>query len=264
MKKNIILLLSIAFAQIFFAQNSAVEQTPKSRSGWFDIQVVQHFGLNNWSDVSYVNKGFQGKSLTEFRGIMNIAGRYWGVFADMGIGVMPEPKFETSGIDQLPMPNNGTKYYVRDVLNNSVSSGSKAHFKMTFGLSGNIPVDENLTIMPYLGVGFMTMQQRECVVLLKEEGSNMQYNARYIWNCKETNEDYDSKKNPGYLNVRLNFKRKISEKTNLLLGLEYTHFLHTVDFYAHYSNSFNANIERKINVEGNRMNMLGISVGLSF
>jgi hypothetical protein len=136
---------------------------------------------------------------------------------------------------------------------------------MTLGLFGKIPANEKLSVMPYFGIGFLTMQQRKYEVILKEQGSNMQYQTLYVWNCKHGNEyGYDKPTHPAYIVGRLNFKYKFSQKSSLLLGLEYTWFLNTLDFYGRYTNTFKANIQRDFNEKGEKMNMLGISVGISF
>ncbi|MDR2907741.1 MAG: hypothetical protein LBU91_07125 [Bacteroidales bacterium] len=264
MKKTIILLFSIAFAHAVCAQDTATNV----QQDFFSFQLVQHVGLNDWSSMGYAKRGFPDKGLTELRTTMTVTGKYWGCFMDMGIGVMGGPKLNASDITQMPMPNSGTQYYLRDVITEQGMTGASVHFKMAAGFTGNIPINEDLMLKPYVGIGFITMPQRKYEVLLKEAGSNMEYRTSYIWNCE--NDAYGNgnasgdRTTPGYLNLRLNLKYKVSEKTNLLVGLEYTNFLTGMDFFAHYSNVFNANIERNISVVGNRMNMLGLSVGLSF
>jgi hypothetical protein len=46
--------------------------------------------------------------------------------------------------------------------------------------------------------------------------------------------------------------------------MEYTWFLNTLDFYGRYTNTFNANVQRDFIVKGEKMNMIGVSVGISF
>jgi len=259
MKKNILLLLTIALAYSLSAQNNHLA----GKKSGFDLQIVQHVGLNPWSSADYANDGFPSPELTEFRGVFNLYPDHpIGAFIDMGIGVMPAPNMRSLSLDRIPMPYNGTQYYLRDVLSQSGNGNASVHFKMTLGFFGNIRNNERLTIMPYLGVGFLTMPQRSYEVLLKEQGSNMQYQGIYGWNSKGTDE-YGSIPSPGYLTGRLNFKYKLS-KASLLLGLEYTWFMNTLDFYGKYTNVFNANIQRDFSAKGDNMNMLGISVGISF
>ena len=260
MKKVIISILVIALMQSLLAQNSSVEYKKK----WFDLQIAQHLGLSQWSNADYVNRGLPSTALTEFRGIGNLLFTpNIGVFADLGIGIMPAPEMRSFNLDRMPMPNNGTQYYLREMLSDGGGGNASAHFKMTFGLFGAIQSSENLTIMPYFGVGFLTMPQRRYEVLLKEHGSNMQYRTTYIWNYNIDEYD-DTAVTPGYLTGRLNFKYKLANNANLLFGLEYMWFLNSLDFYGKHTNTFNANIERDFSVNGNKINMLGISVGLSF
>ena len=253
MKKIITSLFSIVLTYTLSAQN---ENTSKIR-GWFDFQASQHIGLNQWINIGYVNDGLPGTSLTEFRGVLNLLDKHFGFFADMGIGIMPAPKMKSLDLSRMPMPHHGTQYFLRETLQETDKNSASAHFKMTFGLIGKIPTNkENLTIMPYLGLGFLTMPKRTYDVVLKENGSNMQFQTTYIWNHNDN--EYNNNSPLGYLNGRLNFKYR-----NILLGLEYTWFFSTIDFYARHTNTFNANIERDFNVKGNKLNTLGISVGIS-
>lgn len=106
MKKITILLLAIALTHTLSAQNNIVERK-KIR---IDFQIAQHLGLNQWSNVGYVNEGFPKTALTEFRGVFNYytAHPYIGVFADMGVGIMPAPEMGSLALDRMPMPYNGT------------------------------------------------------------------------------------------------------------------------------------------------------------
>ena len=271
MRRSILLLLVVALTQFLSAQNDDVknddiekEEVKKEETrGWFNFQVAQHIGINQWSNASYANDGFPTAALTELRGACNIyiPEYYIGVFADMSVGIMPAPQMKTLSLDRMPTPHSGTQYYLRDILSESGNGSTSAHFKMTFGLFGKIPVSEKLTCMPYFGIGFLTMPKRRYEIILKEHGSNMQYHTVYSWNY---NEEDGTSSSLGYLNGRLNFNYKFSDKLSLLMGLEYTWFFSTLDFYGKYSNTFNENIERDFSIKGDKMNMLGISMGISF
>lgn len=233
---------------------------------WFDLQVVQHVGLNKWSDAGYVNNGLRPASITEIRGLANIyLFNYpvFGVFADMGLGIMPAPAMKSFDFEQMPTPNEGTQYYLREMLSESGIQGASAHFKLTAGLFGNIKANSKLSVMPYFGIGGLTMPGRSYEMILKEHGSNMQYKTTYVWGGRGSADDYGSSM-LGYMTGRLNLKHKINSTSNLLLGIEYTYFLDNMNFYGRYSNTFNGNIQRDLHIEGNNMSMLGISVGVSF
>ena len=257
MKKTAILILTIALTQSLLAQDNEA----KFKRVWFDLQIAQHIGLGSWSGASYINDGFPVTALTEFKGVFKVylINSHAGIFVDMGMGIMPAPKMKSLSLDQMPMPYNGTQYYLREMLYESGKSNASAHFKMTHGLFGNIRANENLYVMPYFGIGFVTMPQRKYDMILKEHGSNMQYRTTYIWN-HQNNYENDGSTTLGYLTGKLIFKRK----SNLLLGLEYTWLFNSLDFYGKYTNTFNANIERDFTIKGNKMNMLGLSVGVSF
>ena len=246
------------------AQESQVSEKIqfKEKGCWFDFQIVQHFGLDRWSEADYVNDGLPKNMLTEIRGAFNLYlfRPYIGAFVDMGIGIMPAPAMRSFKLDRMQKPYQGMQYYLREMLSESGNNGTSAQFKMTYGLFGKIPVSESLGIMPCFGVGFQSMPQRKYEVLLKEDGSNNQYKAKCIWNSDE----YDSQASLGYLTGRLNFKYRLSQKSSLQFGLEYTWLLNSLDFYGKFTNTFNENIQREFSVKGNKINMFGISVGISF
>jgi len=266
MKKNILFVLIIVLTQSLSAQNDSIKGKRADRKAWFDIQLTQYIGLNQWG-ADFIHDGLPKSMITEIKGAFNlyVTRPYVGFFVDMGLGFMPTPKMKSLALDQMPMPHNGTKYYLREVLSESKNIGTTTHFMMTFGLFGKIPVNEKFSVMPYFGIGLLTMPQRKYEIILKEHGTNMQYRTLYVWNCKSGDENgYAQPNQLSYLTGRLNFKYKLSQKSSLLVGLEYAWFLNTLDFYARFTNTFNANVQRSVIVKGEKMNMLGISVGISF
>ena len=267
MKKYIKLALIIALTQSIFAQEttSTTLQKPERRV-FFDLQVMQHIGLSQWGE-DYINEGLPKAMITELKTTFNLyfARPYFGLFVDMGMGFMPAPKMKSLDLDILPMPHNGNQYFLREVLSKTESRGTTTHFMMSLGLFGKIPVSEKLSVMPYCGIGLLTMGQRKYDIILKEQGTNMQYRTLYIWNGQIEDESSFSKpSNPTYIIGRLYLKYKFSQKSSLFVGLEYEWFLSTLDFSGKYINTFNANVQRSFFVKGEKMNMLGISVGLSF
>jgi hypothetical protein len=152
-----IFLLMIVTAQSLSAQ----ENQPKIKYAWLDFQMAQHFGFYQWGNEAYINDGLPKNMLTEFRGAFNLhlVRPYIGAFVDMGFGIMPAPKMRSLKLDKMPPPRQGTQYYLREMISESENNGASGHFKMTHGLFGRIPASENLIIMPYFGVGFLTMPQ---------------------------------------------------------------------------------------------------------
>ena len=263
--KKIILLLIIAVVSVpsLSAQSYKLK---REKPCWFDFQIAQHIGLNSWSDVSYISDGLPAASITEIRGAFNfyLANPIFGAYIDMGLGIMPAPNMRSFTPGKMPMPNSGTQYYLREMVSESGPNKASAHFKIDAGLFGDIKATDRLNVMPYLGIGGITMSRRSFEMILKESGSNMQYNASYMWGRNVGQESYSDSEMLGYVNARLNFRYKISARASLLFGLEYTYFFDTIDFYGKYSNTFNGNVQKSITVEGNNMNMLGLSIGLSF
>lgn len=260
--------MTVAIIQSLFSQenvNTKIYSKKEDKKAWIDLQAVQHIGLGQWSNTDYVNDGFPAASITEIRGVLNyflFSPVY--VSVDMGIGIMPG--FKSFDLDRMPMPHSGTQYYLREMLSESGNNKVSAHFKFTAGLLADFKATENFSIMPYFGIGGLSMSSNSYEMILKEQGSNMQYNTMYVWGYRNYNSDNHNNESVllGYLTGRLNFGYKISPKSSLLFGLEYTHFFNTLDFYGRYSNTFNGNIQRDFTVKGNKMNMLGISVGISF
>lgn len=262
--KKVVLLFVVALV----ATQGLSAQTRQIRNrgikSWFDLQLVQHIGLNKWSDAGYADDALPSASLTELRGVFNfyLAGPKFGGFADLGLGVMPAPDMRSLDLERLPMPHSGTQYYLRETLSESGADAASVHARMTLGLFGNFKMADKLQFMPYLGVGALSMSRRNHEVILKEAGSNMQYHTTYTWAASD---DRDRSNMPGYVTGRLNFRYRIGNTHScLLLGLEYTLFFDSMNFYAKYANTFNGNVRRSMKVTGNRMNMLGISVGLAF
>jgi hypothetical protein len=124
-----------------------------------------------------------------------------------------------------------------------------------------------MSLMPYLGTGIMFMPCRRYEVILKEEGTNVQYYAGYSWGTGDGDLSLNSwGRNDmlGYVTARVNFRYKISPRQSLLAGLEYTYVYDTINFRSWFEEPYNSNIVREERIKGRRMNMLGISVGISF
>lgn len=264
MKRTVLLLIAaVAVVQAVSAQTYGERHYKRF---WMDLQMAHHFGLDKWSDAGYANDGFPGASLTEFRAVANIflAKPAFGLYLDMGLGIMPAPRMRTFDPAGMPMPNSGTRYYMREMLSESGVNSATAHFRISTGMFGNFRAAQRLDIMPYLGVGGLTMSGRGYEMILKEDGSNNQYHATYRWGPGSGGEYGSDSQMLGYLSGRLLFKYKLNGKSSLVLGLEYTRFFDTMNFYGRYSNTFNGNIRRSFSVEGDNMNMLGVSLGISF
>jgi len=267
MKKYIILALITILVQSLYAHDSdsTVKIKTIERRFWFDIKFTQHIGLHPWGE-SYLNDGLPKAMISELSTSFNLylARPYFGIFVDMGVGFMPAPKMKSLELDKLPMPRSGIKYYSREILSEHGNTGTTTHFTMNFGIMGRMPITEKLSLLPCVGIGFMTMSQRKYEVLLKEQGTNMQYNTVFAWNGTSGDEDSHSTKTLASLTGRLVLKYKLSRKSSVFLGLEYKWCLNSLYFSARYTNTFNANIQRDFVIEGEKMNMLGVSVGVSF
>jgi hypothetical protein len=262
--KKIVIFLVAAVAAV---QSLSAQRYNGANSGWWiDAQAVESFGINPWSDLGYVQEGFPPASLTELRAVLNgyLIYQSVGAFLDMGLGVMPAPPMRKFGDAPLPPPETGHNYYTRNVTEDGESRAS-AHFRISAGLFGEIQATQRLAIMPYAGVGGMTMTRRTFDVRYKEDGSNTEYNTRYAWGRHRGDEFGGNGEMLGYFNGRLNCRYELDSNTYLTVGLEYTHFWDSTYFFADFNHAYNANVQRQNPpVKCKKMNMLGLSVGVSF
>lgn len=230
-----------------------------------NLHLVQHIGLDAWNDAGYVANGLPPVQMTEIRGVLGILIKpTFNIFGDMGLGIMPAPG--SFNLDGMPMPNSNTRYYLREMLSETGTGEASARFKMTAGWFGDFRVGERCRIMPYAGVGMLSMKGRSFEMILKEDGSNAQYRTKYAWgrDFDDYNDydDYPEIMSLGYLTGRMNVQFPLTRKLDLMLGLEYTHFLTGMDFHARYVNTYNENIRKDITIRGNKVNMIGLSVTL--
>jgi hypothetical protein len=262
--KKIVIFLVAAVAAV---QSLSAQRYLGANSGWWvDAQAVESFGINPWSDLGYVNDGFPKASLTEARFVFNfyLISPSLGVFTDMGLGVMPAPPMRKFGDAPLPLPETGHNYFVRGIAEDG-ESRSSAHFRIAAGLFGDVQVSQRLAVLPYVGVGGMTMTRRSFDVRYKEDGSNNEYDAHYIWGRNKGDEFSGNGEMLGYFTSRLNFRYELNPRTNLLFGLEYAHFWDSTYFFADFNRAYNDNVNKDpIKIKCKKMNMLGLSVGVSF
>jgi hypothetical protein len=260
MKKILLVLVSVAaFAQPLSSQSH------DRKLFWVDIQAVQQVGLVQWSDAGFVNDGLPSPTMTELRGGINflIPRAPWlGMFVDLGVAFMGRPAMRTFELDRMPLPTAGTEYYMREML--SESSANSASFKFTAGLLGYIPTkNPRLAIMPYLGIGGINLDRRY-EMILKEDGTNMQYRTIYEWGVGSPDSMYGMGGMAALWTARLKVRYSLGRSTSLLAGLEYSGFIDRINFHTSFTNTFNHNVGREIHTSGNRMHQIGLSVGIAF
>ncbi|NDW12898.1 hypothetical protein D0T50_08330 [Bacteroides sp. 214] len=255
-------ILCITIAMMAIQSLSAQVENRHAKGAWIDLQIGQHIGFNNWISVDNLSEALPSASITELRAVANIylSNPQFGMYIDAGVGIMPGASMKSFDINRMPMPNSGTQYYLREIISESGRSSTSANFKIGAGLFADFRANEKLDVSPYLGVGGIVMPDRSYEVRLKEQGSNMEYRSTYEWSRNPTSDGVML----GYLTLRLNFRYKIWPKSSLLLGLEYSYFFDTLNFYSSHTNVFNGNIQRRTETKGDNMSMLGITVGVSF
>ena len=258
MKKSLLLLLLIGNVGFLNAQDIQHES-----NAWFDFKIAQFFGFNDWNRVKFASDRLPNTSFsTDLRVGFNVyIVRPVGFFCDMGVGIMPAPRDGFADPAVQATLSTGIPYYTKEMTVENGYQTTSGNFKMTFGLFGKIPAIDGLSVLPYFGVGFATISAPTCEAILKEHDTNMQYIARYQWfDLGEYNKTYPLT----YLAFRLRFAYHISPKINLLFGIEYALYPERLNFSETYTNYFNRNITKTIDHEGNRLNMLGFSLGISF
>ena len=237
-------------------------QVPRSPHVWFDFQIAQSFGLNDWHRIKFASDRLPGTSFsTDLRATFNThIVRPVGLFTDIGLGIMPAPRDGFADPAAYATLSSGIPFFTKETTLDHGNQTATAHFKMTFGVFARVPMGEKLSVSPYFGVGFMTVQAPNCDVILKEQETNMQYKANYCW-FKQ-----DEYNNPtiGYLAGRLRFSYHLASKRYLLVGFEYHWYFTRASFSETYTNYFNYNIVTTNYYEGNRLIMLGLSLGVSF
>jgi len=240
-----------------------VPQAPKIPKGWFDLQIAQSFGFNDWNRIKFASDRLpRASSYTELRATANLylIQRKAGIFGDMSVGMMPAPRNGFSDPAAQATLTTGIPYYTKETTAENGYQTATGHFKMTYGIFGRITTGEKLSVLPGFGIGFMTISAPTCEVILKEQDTNMQYIARYQWFGR----DEYSESALGYLTGRLRFAYHITPRQSLLFGVEYTWHFTRANFSETYTNYFNYNIVKTKTYEGNRLNMLGLSLGISF
>lgn len=251
-----------------FAQSSEpFEPAPRFSltTGKLDIQLVQHFGLTNRSTFDFVNRGLPSSSFSELRGVynLNLTKSNYGLFADFGIGLFSPSAMKSLDLNSLPTPNSGASYFVRGNVSESGSSSASLSMKLAVGAYKRFVLNDLLSFSPYVGIGLMTTSQRQYKLLLKESGSNNQYDAVYTWNCGDIDQE-DFPPNQFFLTGRIKMSYKLSPKSSLILGMEYSQFLNAMDYRQKFTNSFNANVWTNQTIKGNKINTFGLSLGIEF
>lgn len=264
MKKTLLFFIFLLCNAVLINAQDIIFQRPRVPKGWIDLQIAQSFGLNDWYKVKFASDRLPNiSSSTDLRITANlhIIERSVGIFADMGVGIIPAPRNGYSDPADQAMLATGIRYYTKEITVENGYQSASGNFKMTFGLFGNISATDKLSVLPYLGIGFTSITAPTCEAILKEYDTNMQYIARYGWfDLDEFEKVYPLT----YVALRLRFAYHISSKINLLFGIEYSWYPERTDFSETYTNYFNHNIKDIIHHRSNRLNMLGLSLGISF
>ena len=237
----------------------------QGRKTWIDFQIAHSYGFNDWNRLKFASDRLPGTSSTDLRATFNVSvvQKTVGIFHDIGVSIMPAPRDGYSDPAAQAALFMGTPFHTKEITREDGNQSAGAHFKMTIGLFGKIFVNDKLSVSPCFGIGFITLSTPTCEAVLKEHDTNMQYTVRYHWFGKDEY-DYNNSVSLGYLAYRLRFACKVSPKLNLLFGCEYTWYFTPADFSETYTNYFNPNITKTNYYKGNKINMLGLSLGVSF
>jgi len=254
---------TLSLLTVFLLWGTAVVNAQES-STWFDIQIAQSIGLNNWNKLEFASDRLPRTSSTDLRATLNVyVVRPIGFFGDIALSIMPAPRNGLSDPAVHATSQTGIPYYTKEMNIEEGYQTVTAHYKLTVGVFGKIPAGGKFSVFPYLGVGMMNISSPTCEAILKEQGSNIQYTAFYKW-FRDGDHNKSDEATLGYLAGRLRLAYQISPKLSLLFGLEYTWYFTRANFSETYTNYFNHNITKTIHHKGNQLNMLGLSFGVSF
>ena len=257
--KKVLSLLSV------FLLWSLILTHAQEKNMWFDAQIIESIGLNSWNKLEFASDRLPRLSSTDLRATLNMyIFRPVGLFGDLAVGIMPAPRNGLSDPAARASLYAGIPYYTKELTIEEGYQTATIHYKLTVGLFGKIPANEKLSVFPYFGIGMMSISPPTCEAILKEQDSNMQYTASYQWFKKDSYGNGSSVATLGYLAGRLRFAYHISPKFDLLFGLEYTWHFTRADFFETYTNYFNHNLVKTNQHKGNQVNMLGLSLGISF
>lgn len=244
-------IFALVLAACGWAAASGQQKTEwKDRRAWFDIQYVQTARLNDWNDVPYLEKQMPGRFSSNFRLAFNVnpVGGFdlWGGI-EWGISY-PKHRDRVSG-SSFPM-TQGKEYYLTDT---GKIDGSMNLASLSCGVSYSFKAGD-WRISPGLGLAWQYLVAFDYKVTLKEKYSNTVIEQNYYW---------DGGAVIPCLVPRIQFAWKYDRHNSLLLGLEWRHALKTTDFNM-TSTEVYSSLRRTASLPGNRIDVLGVSVGISF
>ncbi len=246
MKKFLLFIVICLFSVNLHSQNKKL---------WFDFQLAEHFGLNDWINNKSINNVLYKPLFTEFRTTFNWNFyRLLGIYADGSLALYIYPSNTHFDINSYPVID--LDYYQKDSW--SLNEQQPISLMMSWGVFYKIDCGK-WNILPRLGIGIQDMNNPQYTYNIKEKDTNAVYSVDYNWFSQE--ENYVTL---GYLASRINFAYKIGKESRLLFGIEYRRFLKRVQFSAQVTDDYNDIVIGKYSEKGNYMNTLGISLGISF
>ncbi len=254
-----------AFGQHAWTDTPSVNLKNYGNKVWFDLDAAQSFGLQKWSDNRFVNDAMNKASSTDLRETFNWRwARGFGFFQDLSLSIHPG----TDGVGEdlsgvMPDRLNG-QYHFKEFSAQNMGDHAGLYVKMTFGFFGQFKVNDRWQVMPYAGIGFMTINSPRLSAVIKEQGTNTYYNVTASWFGDYYDEFAPDFATLGYLSGRLKFVHPIGKRTNLIFGIEYTWVFDEVDFQSTFTHMYNDRIVRTYSLKGNEMSWVGLSAGISF
>lgn len=229
----------------------------QNKKFWVDIEVEQSFGLKDWFRNSDLNNAMRKSTSTDLKGRLNWEFRKnIGVYTDLSVCLNSYDKNHRpiNIFNELDLNN----YYVKNEWfrdNNNQNPG----VRLTFGVFYKFNVNK-INLIPHLGIGFEDTAIPRGSYTLKEKGTNTMYNVDYIWFPNNSNVSGTI----GILSFQLISSYRISKMTSLIFGVNYRYNLTRPDFTARISDYYDKTVINEINVKGNNIHSLGVSVGVSF
>lgn len=242
---------------LFFAFFLYTTSHAQDKKMWLDLEIEQNLGLNNWFNNDNISKPIRKNSSTDIKTRLNLLlNNKIGLYADLALSFY---RYNNNYQEQNILNEyNLNNYYLRNHFfeSNHNSPGGR----LTFGLFYKFRFDK-FSLTPYLGYGFEQFDMPSASYTSKEKDTNNLYDVNYFWLPDEYN--FLSIKN-SILSVQLLSSYRISKQLGLLFGISYRYRLNKMRFRTEIRDYYDDRLIDEINVSGNNVQTIGISVGTSF
>lgn len=224
---------------------------------WVDIEAEQSFGLNKWFDNPDLNRALRKNSSTDFKARFNmLLSKNVGVYSDIAVSLYSYNSDYKSAnyFNEFDLNHYylSSDYFGENHQNPGARLTIGAFYKFRFNRLG---------LIPHLGIGFEDMYVPMAGYTVKRHDTNEMYKVSYQWHPDD--ENFISDKN-GILALQIISSYPISNAMSLILGINYRYRLTRVNFKARTTDYYDQTLINQIDIKGENMHSLGVSLGVSF